>query len=181
LLKRRDSGDSNAENSTEKAQPKYSVSVYIIILFAVVMLVILLSYLVQQRNSDQTIDNLSEQHGIFASQALENIENLQNKNIELIDAVAEKDKRIEELEDEIEKLRQSWADDVKNVEDTMKSDYNELSQEYHAVKAVLDAKIALESGNETTAREKLELAEAVKDRLDEPYLAELERLKSQLS
>ena len=181
MLKRRDSGEPAAEKSTEKAQPKYSVSVYIIILFAVVMLVILLSYLVQQRNNAETIDNLSEQHGIFSSQALENIENLQNKNIELIDAVTEKDEHIEELEDEIEKLRKDWADDVKNVEDTMKSDYNELLQEYNAVKAVLDAKIALESGNETLAREKIGMAESSKNLLDGEYLAELERLKGQLS
>ena len=68
---------------------KNSVVVYIFILFAVAFLFLLLAYFMQQRNTAQMLEGLRD-----SNSAMENIELLQQRNIEL-------DKKVDDLEAQV--------------------------------------------------------------------------------
>lgn len=167
------------ENSTletagepKKTRSKYSVTLYVVIMFVVVILLILLSYFIQQRNS-KTIQDLTTQHSEFSIEALQNIEDLQDKSIELME-------QVDDLKKQLADTKEEWAEDVKQVEDRLKEDYNETLLEYQALCSLLDMEIAIENGDMSLAKEKAKLIEAAKDTLDENYLARYENLAKKI-
>ena len=85
-LKRRDSdGAAPDAPKTEESKKKYSVGGYVILLFAVVLVLVVMSYFVQQRNHTITLDSLLEQQDNVTSQAFANIEKLQDSNVQLME------------------------------------------------------------------------------------------------
>jgi len=186
LLKRRDSGGAEqapprGEEKNPGQQSRHPVSVYVLTLFAAVMLLILLSHLISQRNSSQTISDMTEQHDRFSIQALENIEMLQDKNIELIETNESLEARVEELEAELADVRQRWSDDVRAVEETLKNDYSKLLVEYQTVQYLLNARLAHDSGDIASMREQLALIEAAATFLPAQYAEEYARLTAAAS
>lgn len=163
-----------------RKQTKHDVFVYATVMFGVFVLLILLSYFIQQRNSSKTISNITEQHGRFSTQALENIEALQNKNIELAEDLGVAKTRIEELEKEKEKARQQYEDDLRETEEKLKAEYNEIKGKMQALEYLIDAEIALRYGDNAAAREKIRLLESVAASLDDAYREEFETLKERL-
>ena len=168
---------SDANKKQTKHSVKHSVFIYVTIMFGAVVLLILLSHFIQQRNSSRTISSITEQHGKFSTQALDNIEELQNRNIELMEELSSAQARIEELENEVENARQQLTDELKNTEEVLTAKYNELSKEKQALEYLLDAETALNQGDNTTAREKLRLLESVADCLADTYRIQYENLK----
>lgn len=146
-------------------------------MFGVFVLLILLSYFIQQRNSSKTISSITEQHGKFSTQALENIEALQNKNIELVEELGIAKTRIEELEKENGKARQQYTDDLRETEKKLKAEYNGLTSKMQALEYLIDAEIALRQGDNAAAIEKIRLLESVAASLDDAYREEFESLR----
>ena len=182
MLKRRDAGAAETEKpeGAEKKKPSYSVSIYIVILFVVVLVLILLSYFAQQSRSSKTISDITEQHDRFSTQALQNIEELQNKNLALMEELEEKDNRIEELTAEVENTRQEWEKDVKAVEEELKKDYNELLQKNQATEYLLTAEAAAAAQDKEAAGAALRALEAIEDRLDPQFREEYQRLAGEI-
>jgi len=178
MLKRRDSGSAEPEKpeNAEKKKPSYSVSIYIVILFVVVLVLIMLSYFVQQSRSSKTISDMTEQHDRFSSQALQNIEELQNQNLALIEEIEQRDDRIDELEAELEKTKINWGKSVKAVEDAMQVDYNRLLQRYQAVEYLLTAETAATAGDRDAVEEALLSLEPLAGNLDPQFREEYQRL-----
>ena len=96
-----------AEAAEKKPQKSYSVTLYICILFAFVIVLVLLSYFGQQRNNSRALLSLREQHDQVTSQAFDNIEKLQEKNMELLNENNEQKKTIEKLQSQITSLEDS--------------------------------------------------------------------------
>jgi peptidoglycan hydrolase CwlO-like protein len=124
---------SKEDSRTSKANSKKAVFIYGATLLAVVLFFILLSYFIQQRNNSQ-ITTLLEKNAT----AQQNLENLQNANLQLQTqndkytvTIEDLENKIAALELQIDGVRQTWAEDVKNVEDTYKAQYNELLIKYN--------------------------------------------------
>ncbi len=118
-----------------------SVMVYVIALIATVLLLILLSYFVQNRTRNAELDALSQQH----TSSLQKIEDLQNTNVMLEDENENLKKelksagdRISELEDELEKTKEKYAEDIKKLEEGYKAEYDELLQKYNELNELQD-------------------------------------------
>ncbi len=125
--------DSEKQDAFLKTNSKKSVYIYVAALFLIVLLFILLSYFIQQRNNSQ-VQSLNEKN-ITAQQ---NIENLQEKNLQLqqeIDAyhmtINELEAQILELEDQIKDIRQQWQNDVRDVKANDAAQYDELLAKYN--------------------------------------------------
>jgi predicted nuclease with TOPRIM domain len=188
MLKKRSEGadDNTKEENLESDKPKkYSLKAYIIIMFTVMILLILLSYFIQQRNSE-TIDSLNQQHSEFSISALENIERLQTENEQLkktvdeqTDELSDKNDEIDKLEGELADVRQEWSDDVKSVEDTMKADYNGLKLKYDSLTALVMMQQAVNDGDYEKAAEYMALIQ--EEDLDEDALDIFGKLKSKIN
>ena len=180
MLKRRDEAAPEQENKTEseKKQSKYSVSVYVIILFAAVMVLIMLSYFVQQRNSSQAISDITEQHSQFSTQALQNIEELQNKNIALMDELDEKDAEIEKLQAELEDAEAA----AESAREELQTKYDTAIQQRTAMGKLLDLYMISKNGKASKEDKAaaLEAAEPYRQYLDGAYAELYESLKNQL-
>ncbi|MBQ1351644.1 MAG: hypothetical protein IIY71_02865 [Oscillospiraceae bacterium] len=85
--------DKDAAGNTKR---KKSVVVYIFILFAVAFLFLLLAYFMQQRNTAQMLEGLRN-----SNSAMENIELLQQRNIELDKKVDDLELQVQEYENRI--------------------------------------------------------------------------------
>ena len=172
MLKRRDSG-SAPENSeakeTKQPQKNYSVSIYVSVFFVAVIVVILISYFGHSKTTSETINSLTAQHDKFSMQALENIEELQNRNIQLAEEKEELEDRLEELEEENLRL----ANLMKKVEDGEENGYNVLIDNETAA-GLLDVRLLLDAGDEAAAREAFE---KIDGEAAEKYIEEYERLK----
>jgi len=148
------------ENQTDKRQQKpYSVTVYICLLFAVVIIVVLMSYFIQQRNNSRALLSLREQHDKVTSQAFENIEKLQEKNMELLNENDELNKKIDDLEariTELENAAEAAADENKSMKDEIK-----------AVEQLLALKSAMAAGDTEKAKQLIE--EITKETGSLPY------------
>jgi predicted RNase H-like nuclease (RuvC/YqgF family) len=186
LLKSDDDAGEMKENG-KKTEKTFSVKMYMITMFIFVVLIILLSYFVQQRDHSKMITTLTEQHSEFSVQALENIEDLQQKtlqlteeNRELSDRAAENEERISELENELSETKDAWAQDVKDVTDALKAEINRLELENEAKSRLIDMEIALKSRDKEAAQAAAELIEPVKDLLSEEYLEEYNELLKKL-
>ena len=87
--------ENNLQEKQETLKKKHrqtSIITYIAILFGVAFLLLLLSYFMQQRNTAEVIQGLQS-----SVSALENIENLQNRNLELekeVEALQEEEKNL---------------------------------------------------------------------------------------
>ena len=173
MLKRRDGGETDP-NTGDRAGTKYSVSIYIIIFVVVVLVLIFTSYFVQQRKNSQAISDLTEKHDQFSIQALQNIEDLQNRNLALTEELEQKDAEIEALEENVKNVRANWAEAVKTLEDGYKTEYNELEAQKRALEQLLNAEIAYSSGDEDGM--KLSLEEIDPANLDGAYAEHYEWL-----
>jgi len=154
MKKRSDEAADGVNNPAEevekrKKESKNAATVYVIVFFVFVMLVMLLAYFIQQRQTSNTISDLTEQHSEFSIQALENIEELQEKNRRLTAEVEEHKAKIARLEEEAEEIRQQWAEDVKKVSDTMKTDYNNLLRKQQVMENLFRLYKAAQEGGET--------------------------------
>ena len=163
LMDAREQEDKSPKTMKKRQQ---AVLIYVAVMFIVALGLIVLSYFIQQRRTSDTINSLTEQHSQFSTQALQNIEELQNSNIELRDQLEEKEDEIERLTQELEDTKQQWADDVKSVTDEMKEDVNDQMLINSALEALLNARIALDDGDKDTAKTELALAEPLLDRLE---------------
>lgn len=121
---------------------KYSVKTYVIIMFSVVIVLILFSYLSQQRN----ILSISEQHSEFSTQALQNIENLQTQNLELVEENNQLNDQLEDLEEQLEELKETQeaqADAADQAEKAAEEAYSALEAKYKAVSLLADLQNAV--------------------------------------
>lgn len=113
-LKRRDapgggqeSGETPEETPRREPTPKkreVSVLIYTSVLFIVALALILLSYFIQQRTTSKLAE-VSSQHGAFSTMAMQNIEELQNRNQELTDQLNSEKEASDALRAELEQAR----------------------------------------------------------------------------
>lgn len=174
-----------SENQTEKTvetkkRSEKSVTVYVVMLFVVVLLLLFLSYFIQQRRNSDTISDLTEQHSAFSSQALQNIEKLQEKNLSLTKDLEDAHKQIEDLEEELDDSKSKLQDKIKEaIEAEMKN--KEMEKKYQALDVLLDAEKVLESGDTEVAKKLIAALELIKDSLDEKYTARYQAMVENLS
>ncbi|NCB52483.1 MAG: hypothetical protein EOM54_11495 [Clostridia bacterium] len=157
---------------------KYSVFMYITVMFSVVVCLILLSYFIQQRNNSETIESLTQQHAEFSSTALEKIENLQNTNIALIEKADKYESRISDLEEEERVLRQQLTDSAASRA-TLQSDYDTLQLKYNAISDLMRLEAAITARDTDKAKEIEQSLEAQKDYLGE-FSVKFDALKAKL-
>ncbi len=137
-----------AEDPVEETRQEHgsgrSLTIYAVLLVIVVVLCIVLSYFIQNRNN-RVIDTLNEQN-ISAQQKIENLQrtnvtlteengSLKTENQQLRD-------RVSELETEVQDVHAQWDADVAGVREAYEEKYNELWKLY---KALADEKAAAES------------------------------------
>lgn len=116
-------------DGTKKGKHQNSVFTYIAILFAVAFFLLLLSYFMQQRNTAQMIQGLQN-----SATAMENIDLLQRRNIELDKQVDTLTEKLNESETQVETLRDQVAGQEKEKE-LAKQQASALSQFWQLVKA----------------------------------------------
>lgn len=115
-LKRRDATDDmplekEKPEKQEEVNPKnikkkeFSVILYTTILFFVALILILLSYFMQEHTNSK-ITNLSQQHGEITAQAMQNIEDLQLRNQELMRSLDQAEDKLDEAQTELETTNQ---------------------------------------------------------------------------
>lgn len=112
---------SHLQHEAEHAKPHKKVSVmgYLAILFAAAFLLLLLSYFMQQRSSEQTISGLKD-----SVSAMQSVENLIADNDELHQKVDELETQIEALETakaELERTQRAQESTVSELENQVAS------------------------------------------------------------
>ena len=113
-LKRRDSTEGTPEDAgnvpekkPEDKSPKalkkreISVFIYTTVLFVVALLLILITYFIQEHRNSALTD-LTTQHGELTAQVLQNIEELQTRNEKLRDELDQKENELEAVQDELD-------------------------------------------------------------------------------
>lgn len=113
----------------QKKKHTNSVFTYIAILFAVALFLLLLSYFMQQRNTAQMIEGLQS-----SATAMENIEILQQRNIELEKQVDTLTEQRNEYETQVETLSAQVAEKDEGWEET-KRQVSALEQFWQLVQA----------------------------------------------
>ncbi len=111
-LERRDTpadGGPPPEDKKEKRGREESALKYATILFIAALTLIALSYLVQRR-ANETMSDMSAQHGEFSIQAMKNIEDLQNRNITLDQELKDANAEITELKRASEETEKAAAE-----------------------------------------------------------------------
>ena len=137
--------DAAAEQAKKKkVSETYSVPFYVTIMFAVFIVLILLSYMISQRNSKEVISNLSTEHSRVQAQALENIEQLQDKNLELTEKIGEYEERISQLEEENASLTKQ-AGETEAAQEKL----TEQEKKTSALRALFEYEQALRSGTDS--------------------------------
>ncbi|MGE4484356.1 MAG: hypothetical protein AB7C97_04465 [Oscillospiraceae bacterium] len=157
---------------------KYSVFMYITVMFTVVVCLILLSYFIQQRNNSETIASLTQQHAEFSTTALQKIENLQDTNIELVEKVDKYENQLSDLKQENTATKQLLTD-TEAREEILQSDYNTLQLRYNAISDLMRLEAAITARDMDKAAELAELLEAQKDYLGE-FSIKFDTLKAKL-
>lgn len=154
MLKRRDAevqtdpqNPETAQNppKPEKKQKKYSVAIYVSVMFVFVVLLIVLSYLIQQRDTQRTISDITEQHSDFSIEALRNIDALQKDNISLRSEV-------ETLEEEIAVLQES-IDEHETEYAELEAEHTELLETQAILIFLIDGFSAASAGNLDSAKD----------------------------
>lgn len=170
-----------AEKSAEaKKKTEKSVTIYIAILFAVVILLLFLSYFIQERRNSDTISDLTEQHSAFSTQALQNIEELQNKNLTLAEELEAANKQIEDLQEELEKAETELGE-KRTAFSQVENKVKEAENRYLALDKLLEAEAALEEGDREKATALAQEIEELKSNLDEKYAARYQTVVDELS
>ena len=171
-IKRRDSDGAAPDAPKEETggKKKYSVGAYMCLLFAVVLVLVVMSYFVQQRNHSITLDSLLQQQDNVTSQAFANIEKLQDSNIQLME-------ENEALSEEIESLEEQ-AEELSKEKEALESTNSAVQTENAALKELLSLQIAIDSGDIAKAETQIE---AVKNSaLPQEYKAKFDALCAQL-
>lgn len=104
------SAENREEGQKKTSAEKYSVTVYVVIMAIAFTCLILLSYFISQRNANQMIQDMNQQHTQVQTKALDNIEALQDANMKLTEMVQEYDERITELESQNEEQEKELSD-----------------------------------------------------------------------
>ncbi len=168
--------EEEAKNDKTMKKRQRSVLIYMALLFVVALGLVVLSYFVQQRHTENQINDLTEQHSQFSIQALENIEELQNTNQELQQQIDEKDEQLEDLQEELDTSEEKYEQQIEQLED----DLEQLTQKYTALEALNRAAVALENGDRETASAQIAIIEPIKEALPEDMLEVYERLQNRL-
>ena len=153
-----------------------SVLIYTALLFIVALGLVLLSYMVQQRRAEDQISDLTEQHSQFSIQALENIEELQNTNLEL-------QSQLEEAQDQLEELSEESSQQIGELEaeiEELRQQYQELTEDYQALDLYVKLQSSVEAGDTAAALEQAGALENLKEHLTAQQRARLEEIQSQL-
>lgn len=169
--------ETEEDRNNKRKESRHALMVYSVVLFVFVMAIMMLSYFAQQRISNAAISDLTEQHSEFSIQALENIEALQKKNEELTEKLEQAQNRIGQLEVAVEQTKLDWAEDVNNVEDTLKTDVNNEMLRREAVEKLLELYIAVENGGDVETA--LAAMEPLADKLDGAYTELYKSIKQQ--
>lgn len=98
-------------NEPKKEKQNHSVFTYIAILFAVAFFLLLLSYFMQQRNTAQMIEGLRS-----SATAMENIDMLQRRNMELDQETDTLKEQLNEAKQQVNALTGQVADKEKEAE-----------------------------------------------------------------
>ena len=153
-LKRRDSEGAapDAPKEDNGGKKKYSVGAYMCLLFAVVLVLVVMSYFVQQRNHTITLDSLLEQQDNVTSQAFANIEKLQDTNIQLME-------ENEALSNEVEDLKEKVST-LESEKEAIESAKTNAEAELSALKELYKLQTAIDSGDIENAEKQ---AAAVKE------------------
>lgn len=158
---------------------KYSVTVYLCFLFAAVLLLILVSYFIQQRNNVRTINSLTESHNEFSSQAMENIQKLQEENEGYL-------QQISQLQTQINELQSDKSDDEDKITELQKQ-IKTLTTESEKNKGRSDALAALfvmekavNDGDNTTAAAEMAVIEPLKQYLSTDELTTYQELQKKM-
>lgn len=124
--------DTTKLENIRKLKSQKSVFIYIAALFVIVLLFIILSYFMQQRNNS-ALHTLNEQNAT----AQQNIENLQSTNIHLQTEneiyqtkILDLEAQISKLEDQLEDVRVAWLKDVQSIKKNDLAKYNTLFKQY---------------------------------------------------
>ncbi|MCF0120340.1 MAG: hypothetical protein HUJ65_01770 [Oscillospiraceae bacterium] len=144
IQKRSDAGQTvtPAQPEEKKSRPrsKRALIVYSVILIIFVIACIMLSYAIQNRNSEK-LDTLSEQN----ITAFQKIENLQNTTRELEEQnkalTAERDslaQEVEELHNTVESVKSDCNDQLQKNEAAHKAEIDKLNKEITELKAQLE-------------------------------------------
>ena len=158
------------------AKREASVLIYTVVLFVVALALIALSYMIQQRNTNDTINNLTEQHGEIQSQALRNIEELQNTNLALREEneqlrlqIEDLRRQLEETQEELTGLRDR-AEDAERDQTQLQGEKDalELALEEHqkTIEAIEKLLVLIQEG---PTEEGMAEMEPLAQYLDEPY------------
>lgn len=183
MRRRGAAGAENAENGEKQPKEprggqKYSVMMYVSVLFTVVIFIILLSYFAQQRSSSRTIESITRQHAQFSTSALERIENLQDSNIALIEKVDEYENALSDLEEVRADLERRLAD-AEESEEALRTEFDALQKKYGAVSDLMRLEAAISARDMDKAAEIAKALEAQKDYLGE-FSGKFQTLKAQL-
>jgi len=171
----KNSGESRKLTRIPGKTGKYSVTVYLCFLFAAVLLLILVSYFIQQRNNVNTINSLTESHNEFSSQAMENIQKLQEENVGYL-------QQITDLQSQIDKLQSDKSDDEDKITE-LQTEIKNLTEESEQNKGKSDALTALfimekavDDDDTATANAEAAVIEPLKQYLSTDELATYQQL-----
>ena len=158
MKKRSEAAPLSEELQTEETQKEHGsgrgLTIYAVLLVLVVVLCIVLSYLIQNRNG-RVIDTLNEQN----LSAQQKIENLQDTNVALTEENSDLKTENQSLRDEIAGLeasiadiRSQWDAEVQAVREKEEDKYNDLWKLYKdlvAEAAELREQVAGKTAEET--------------------------------
>ena len=153
------------EGRKTKKGEKYSVAVYVVIMATVFTALILLSYFISQRNANQVIQNINQQHTQVQTKALDNIEALQDANMKLTEMVREYDEEISELEAETELMRGETDSAIEKAEE-LEKELNSLKGEKELRDELVSFAAAVISGDLETASRLSQSLEGKKGSMD---------------
>jgi predicted nucleic acid-binding Zn-ribbon protein len=153
-----------------------AVLVYVAILFIVALGLVVLSYFIQQRRTNDTINNINAQHSEFSIQALQNIEDLQNKNIDLQNQLEEDEDTIAELNKKVQELQ----DENESIENTRKQENETLGNKVIAFERLIDLINVKDSEDTEQVNKALKSAEEFAQYLDGTYTQIYVEIKAEI-
>ena len=139
-------GGENAKNP----EKKYSVFIYIAIMFVVAVAMILVSHFINERNN-AIIDSLAEQHSEFSVEALQQIETLQAENVALMEQIDQMELERYSLMDELALAQQNEANAEESAEDA-KEQAEEYENQYKAITYLLGLQVSVEKEDMNAAK-----------------------------
>ena len=153
------------EGRKAKKGEKYSAAVYVVIMAVVFTALILLSYFISQRNANQMIQDINQQHTQVQTKALDNIEALQDANMKLTEMVREYDEEISDMEAEVEQMRSETDSAIEKAEE-LEKELNSLKGEKELRDELVSFAAAVISGDLETASRLSQSLEGKKGSMD---------------